>query len=57
MLEMHFAEVLRRAGVARPRQRAREIWLLSEGAISLMLVHGDRRYAVAAAAAAKRLLK
>ena len=24
-----------------PRQRAREIWLLSEGAISLMLVHGD----------------
>jgi AcrR family transcriptional regulator len=57
MLEMHFAEVLRRAGVARPRQCAREIWLLSEGAISLMLVHGDGRYALAAAAAAKKLLK
>jgi AcrR family transcriptional regulator len=57
MLESHFAEVLRRAGVARPRQRAREIWLLSEGAISLMLVHGDRRYALAAAVAAKELLK
>jgi AcrR family transcriptional regulator len=57
LLELHFATVLRRAGVARPRQRAREIWLLSEGAISLMLVHGDRNYVLAAAAAAKQLLK
>jgi len=57
MLEEHFAEVLRRAGVARPRERARAIWLLSEGAISLMLVHNDRRYTAAAAAAAKALLK
>ena len=57
MLEALFADVLRRAGVFEPRERAREIWLLSEGAISLMLVHGDRRYARAAAAAAKELLK
>lgn len=57
MLEALFADVLRRAGVVRARERAREIWLLSEGAISLMLVHGDRRYARAAAAAAKELLK
>lgn len=57
MLESHFAEVLARAGVEQPRERAREIWLLSEGAISLMLVHNDRSYAAAAAVAAKRLLQ
>jgi AcrR family transcriptional regulator len=57
MLEAQFADVLRRAGVVRARERAREIWLISEGAISLMLVHGDRRYARAAAVAAKKLLK
>jgi AcrR family transcriptional regulator len=56
MLEAHFAKVLARANVASPRERAREIWLLSEGAISLMLVHGDRRYAAAAALAAKKLI-
>ena len=57
MLEEHMAEVLAKANVAAPRERAREIWLLSEGAISLMLVHGDRRYAAAAAEAAKRLIQ
>lgn len=57
MLEEHFAVVLRKAGVARARERARAIWLLSEGAISLMLVHNDRRYVQAAATAAKQLLR
>jgi AcrR family transcriptional regulator len=57
MLEEHMADVLAKANVAAPRERAREIWLLSEGAISLMLVHGDRRYAAAAAEAAKRLIQ
>lgn len=56
LLESQLAEVLVKADVPAARERAREIWLLSEGAISLMLVHGDRSYAVAAAAAAKRLL-
>ena len=56
MLEAHFAEVLARAGVERPRETAREIWLLSEGAISLILVHRDRGYAAAAAIAAKKLI-
>jgi AcrR family transcriptional regulator len=56
LLEAQLAEVLEQAKVAAPRERAREIWLLSEGAISLMLVHGDRSYAAAAALAAKRLL-
>lgn len=57
MLEGHMVEILAKANVAAPRERAREIWLLSEGAISLMLVHGDRRYAAAAAEAAKRLIQ
>jgi AcrR family transcriptional regulator len=57
MLEAHLAEFLARAKVARPRETAREIWLLSEGAISLILVHRDRSYAAAAAAAAKKLLR
>lgn len=56
LLEQHLSEVLALADVPSPRERAREIWLLSEGAISLMLIHGDRSYAAAAAAAAKRLI-
>ena len=56
MLEGHLADVLAAAGVAAPRERAREVWLLSEGAIALILVHGDRGYAAAAAEAAKRLI-
>jgi AcrR family transcriptional regulator len=56
MLEAHLADRLAQAGVSAPRELAREIWLLSEGAISLMLVHGDRGYATAAARAAKSLL-
>ena len=57
MLEAHLAELLARANVASPRETAREIWLLSEGAISLMLVHRDRSYAAAAALAARKLLR
>jgi AcrR family transcriptional regulator len=57
MLEAHLAELLARANVRSPRETSREIWLLSEGAISLMLVHRDRSYAAAAALAAKKLLR
>jgi AcrR family transcriptional regulator len=56
MLEGHLADLLAAAGIPSPRVRAREIWLLSEGAISLILVHGDHRYAEAAARAAARLI-
>jgi AcrR family transcriptional regulator len=56
LLEQHLAEVFAKAGIHAPRERAREIWLLSEGAISLILVHGDRGYAAAAAKAAKQLI-
>ncbi len=57
MLEGHLAALLARSGIARPQEIAREIWLLSEGAISLILVHGDRGYAAAAAKAAMKLLR
>ena len=56
MLEAQLAELLARSGVDHPDEIAREVWLLSEGAISLMLVHGDRGYAAAAARAARTLI-
>jgi AcrR family transcriptional regulator len=56
MLEAHLADLLARSGAERAAEVAREVWLLSEGAISLMLVHGDRGYAAAAARAAQTLL-
>jgi len=52
----HLAELLAGSGVEPAAEVARELWLLSEGAISLMLVHGDRGYAAAAARAARTLL-
>jgi AcrR family transcriptional regulator len=57
MLEAHLAELFVKAKVDQPRERAREVWLLSEGAISLILVHRDRSYAAAAAQAAKKLIR
>lgn len=56
LLEVQLAELLAKAGATRPAELAREVWLLSEGAISLMLVHGDRRYAATAAEAARKLV-
>jgi AcrR family transcriptional regulator len=54
--EKYLAELLAKAGVTSPLQRAREIQLLAEGAIVMILIHGDRTYAEVAAAAAKRLV-
>jgi AcrR family transcriptional regulator len=48
---------LRTVRIARPADRAREIMLLMEGAMVLMLIHGDPRYIDAAARAAKRVLR
>ncbi len=56
LLEGHFAGLLQAAGVELPAERAREIWLLSEGAMVLFLIHGDRAYIRAAANAAKTLV-
>ena len=57
MLEAHLAELFAKANIAHARERAREVWLLSEGAISLILVHRDSSYAAAAAQAAKKLIQ
>jgi hypothetical protein len=45
------------ANVASARDRAREIMLLMEGAMALMLIHGNREFAHAAATAAKALIR
>lgn len=56
-LEKSFAELLARSGVDRPNELARAVWLLSEGAVSLILVHGDRGYSAAASEAAITLVR
>jgi AcrR family transcriptional regulator len=56
MVEALLAELLTKAGVRNARQRARQIYTLLEGATALMLVHGDKGYASAAAEAGKVVL-
>ena len=47
---------LLRLGVKNPESLARQVMLLIEGALSLMLIHRDRAYISAAAQAAQRLV-
>jgi AcrR family transcriptional regulator len=54
--ESWLAERLARARVVDPAGRACDIMLLMEGAMALTLIHGHRRYFVAAAHAARRLV-
>jgi AcrR family transcriptional regulator len=54
-VEAWYAELLAKAKVHSPSERAREVALLVEGATALILIHGDRSYADAAARAAKHL--
>jgi AcrR family transcriptional regulator len=56
-VEAWYVEFVRRAGVTRPVERGRELAMLMEGATAMILIHGDRRYAAAAADAARRLFK
>jgi AcrR family transcriptional regulator len=56
-VETWIAEGLGAAGVASSRERAREVMLLMEGAMLLILIHGDRSYAGAAARAANALIR
>ena len=55
--ESWLAQRLAKARMRQPRKGARELMLLMEGAMILMLVHGDRRYIDAAAQAAMKLLQ
>jgi len=54
--EAWLAQRLDGARVSKPSARAREIMLLIEGSMALMLIHGDRGYIDAAAQAAKQLV-
>ena len=54
--ENWLADRLTKARVSQPKARAREIMLFIEGSMDLMLIHGDRSYADAAARAAKQLV-
>ena len=56
-VERWLADSLAAAGVVSAGVRAREIMLLMEGAMVLMLIHGSRDFAGAAAKAAKALVR
>ena len=56
LLETQLVEVLKRAKVPAPEKRARELIVLSEGAVVMLLIHRDRRYVAAAAEVAKQLV-
>jgi AcrR family transcriptional regulator len=56
LVEEWLADALAAARVRMPRARAREVMLLMEGTMALMLIHGDPAYATAAAQAAKKLV-
>ena len=56
LMEQQLATLLAKANVAAPRGRARELVLLVEGAMVMLLIHGDRDYCTAAVEAAKRLV-
>jgi AcrR family transcriptional regulator len=56
MVEELLAELLLKAGVRPAHHRARQIYTLLEGATALMLVHGDKGYATAAAEVGKAIL-
>ena len=56
-VEAWYTDLFAKAKVASPSERAREVALLVEGATALILIHGDRSYADAAARAAKQLIR
>jgi AcrR family transcriptional regulator len=57
LLEAALAEMLAKAGLADATRHARQIWLLCEGAMALVLIHGDRTYCKAAQQAALLLVR
>ncbi len=57
LMERQLETLLTQANVPSPKTRARELALLIEGAMVMILIHGDRGgYCTAAAEAAKRLM-
>lgn len=53
--EQYLAEALADVGVPSPNERAKELILIIEGAMAMILIHGDSSYALAAASAGKKL--
>ena len=56
-VEAWLADELERRGAADPKQSARQVQLLLEGAIALILIHGDATYVGIAAEAAKQIVR
>ena len=54
-VEQYLAEVLAEAGVEDAADHARELIVIIEGAMAMILIHGDPAYADAAASAARKL--
>ncbi len=57
MVEGFVADLFADAGLASPRDRAREVYMLLEGATALILVHGDRGYSKSGAEAARTIIR
>jgi AcrR family transcriptional regulator len=55
--EEYLGAVLADAGVPSPSDRAKELILIIEGAMAMILIHGDSSYALAASSAAKKLFE
>jgi AcrR family transcriptional regulator len=53
----YLTELLDKADVESPREKARTLWILSEGAMILTLILGDRSYVATAQRAAKILVQ
>lgn len=56
LVERRLAECLAAGGVSSAKLRAREIWMLTEGAMTCILIHGNPEYANAAKRLALRLI-
>jgi AcrR family transcriptional regulator len=56
MMEAHLAQAFADAGLLDAKTYARQVWLLSEGAIALIFIHGDKSYCSAAEEAALLLI-
>jgi hypothetical protein len=56
-VEQYLADVLADAGVQSPCDRARELVVIIEGGLAMILIHGDPSYALAAASAARKLFE
>ena len=57
LIEARLAEAFARGKIAAPAVTAREIWLLSEGAMMCMVLHGNPQYVTTAKRAALRLMR